>query len=61
MCCSFMISEMLARGYKPQLTECLCEQWNKLIPSGCWRDYVPTSEAMRVNRERIALRIVGEE
>lgn len=56
-----IVQEMLARGYKPQLAECLCEQWCKLIPNGYWRDYVPTSEAMQVNRERIADRIADKE
>lgn len=55
-----IVREMLARGYKPQLTECLHKQWQGVIPQGYWRDYVPTNEAMRVNRERIADRVAGK-
>lgn len=52
-----LVQEMLARGYKPTLTECLREQWQGKIAQGYWKGYQATEEASEVNRGRIAERI----
>lgn len=55
-----LVAEMLSRGYKPTMTECLKEQWQDKIPSGYWKDYVPTEDAKRLNQERIDKRLMGD-
>lgn len=48
-----LIQEMIYRGYKPNFTDCLMEQWKSLIPQGYWRSYEPTEEAIKINIQRI--------
>ena len=55
-----LVAEMLSRGYKPTMTECLKEQWQDKIPSGYWKDYVPTENALKINKERIDKRLSGD-
>lgn len=55
-----LVAEMLSRGYKPTMTECLKEQWQDKIPSGYWKDYVPTEAALKINKERIDKRLSGD-
>lgn len=55
-----LVAEMLSRGYKPTMTECLKEQWQDKIPKGYWKDYVPTEDAKRLNQERIDKRLMGD-
>ena len=47
-----LVQEMLLRGYKPTFQEVLANQWQS-IPKGYWKDYVPTEEALKINRQRI--------
>jgi len=51
-----LVNEMLRRGYKPQHTECLYEQFKDRIDKRWWGSYQPTEEALRINQERIDLR-----
>ena len=44
---------MIARGYKPTMTECLEQQWKGKIGKEWWGDYVPTQEAITINQQRI--------
>lgn len=39
---------------------CLKEQWQDKIPSGYWKDYVPTEAALKINKERIDKRLSGD-
>lgn len=55
-----LVVEMLSRGYKPTMITCLKEQWQDKIPSGYWKDYVPTEEALQINKERIDKRLSGD-
>jgi deoxyribonuclease (pyrimidine dimer) len=55
-----LVAEMLSRGYKPTMTTCLKKQWQDKIPSGYWKDYVPTEDAKRLNQERINKRLSGD-
>lgn len=55
-----LVAEMLSRGYKPTMTTCLKEQWQDKIPSGYWKDYVPTELAIQINQERIDKRLSGD-
>lgn len=48
-----LVQEMLSRGYKPTLTECLRKQWEGSIPKGYWKDYEPDGEAVAINQQRI--------
>ena len=57
---SELVKEMLSRGYKPTMTACLKEQWQDKIPSGYWKDYVPTEAALQINKERIDKRLSGD-
>lgn len=52
-----IIAEMQHRGFNPQFTDCLIEQWRDKIPASYWKDYTPTSEAIAINLERINLRL----
>jgi deoxyribonuclease (pyrimidine dimer) len=52
-----LVDEMLKRGYAPQHTECLEAQWKAKFPSGYWKQYVPTEEAVKINMERINQRL----
>ena len=47
-----LTQEMLDRGYKPSYTDNLRDVW-KDIPKAYWKDYTPTEDALRINRERI--------
>lgn len=51
-----LTGEMLNRGYKPSCTGCLKDEWEGRIGRGYWKGYLPTVEALRINRERIAER-----
>lgn len=51
-----LVQEMLTRGFKPAYTVSLADLWAS-IPKGYWKGYKATSEALKVNRERIALRL----
>ena len=55
-----LTEEMLARGYKPSFTGCLKQEWQDRIPAGYWRDYVPTEEALAINKGRIDKRLAGD-
>lgn len=55
-----LVDEMLARGYKPTLTECLMQQWQERIPLAYWKDYEPTEAAVKINVERINKRLSGD-
>lgn len=55
-----IVQEMLKRGYSPQHTKCLIEQWQGKIPKGYWKDYAPTAEAVKINQERINDRLEGK-
>ena len=54
-----IIAEMQHRGFKPQFTGCLFEQWGNSIPSGYWKGYTPTNEAIAINLQRINDRLAG--
>lgn len=45
-----LISEMKARGYKPSFDGV---PPNIQVPSSYWGNYIPTDDALRINRERI--------
>lgn len=47
-----LIEEMKRRGYKPAFSGVLRENFPDL-PDTYWRDWEPTDEALRLNRERI--------
>ena len=47
---------MIKRGYNPQFTECLEQQWRDKFPANYWNDYIPTEHALQINRERIKFR-----
>jgi hypothetical protein len=47
-----LVNEMIGRGYKPSYTESLVAEWCH-IPQAYWNNYVPTGEALEVNRARI--------
>lgn len=51
-----LVQEMLSRGYKPTLVECLRKQWEASIPQGYWKNYLPDSDAVAINQHRIAER-----
>lgn len=55
-----LVNEMLARGYKPTLQDCLMQQWQGVMPIGYWQDYEPTNEAIKINIERINKRLSGD-
>lgn len=52
-----LVDEMIKRGYNPQFTECLEQQWRDKFPANYWNDYVPTEHALQINRERIKQRL----
>ena len=54
-----LVDEMIKRGYNPQFTECLEQQWKDKFPANYWNDYVPTEHALQINRERIKQRLGG--
>ena len=53
-----IVKEMLSRGYKPTMQNHLACRWAEHIPSAYWKNYMPTEDALRVNRERIAERLL---
>lgn len=55
-----LVAEMLKRGYNPQYTECLEQQWKDKFPANYWNNYVPTTQAIAINKERIEQRLKGE-
>lgn len=55
-----IVSEMLARGYKPALQDDLRGQWQERIPKAYWCGYEATEEALRISQERIDLRNKGK-
>lgn len=50
-----LINEMRRRGYRPQFDGIRREAFPE-IPDEYWADWIPTKEAIRLNRERIAQR-----
>lgn len=52
-----LVDEMIKRGYNPQFTECLEQQWRDKFPANYWNDYIPTEHALQINRERIKQRL----
>jgi len=52
-----LVAEMIKRGYNPQFTECLEQQWRDKFPANYWNNYVPTEQALQINRERIKERL----
>lgn len=52
-----LVDEMIKRGYNPQFTEYLEQQWRDKFPANYWNDYVPTEHALQINRERIKQRL----
>jgi len=54
-----LVDEMIKRGYNPQFTECLEQQWKDKFPQNYWNDYVPTEQALEINRQRIKERLGG--
>ena len=56
-----LVAEMIKRGYHPQMTESLEAQWRDKIPDIHWKNYTPTKNALRLNRERIADRLGTKE
>ena len=55
-----LVAEMQRRGYKPQFTESLYNQWCNVFPKQYWNDYTPTPEAIAINQERINKRLAGD-
>ncbi len=55
-----LVQEMLKRGYKPNFTRNLKDNWCGPIPAWQFSDYTPTPEALALNRERIAKRLSGD-
>jgi len=54
-----LVNEMLVRGYKPTYDpQTLLDEWQP-IKSDLWNDWLPTQEAMTINRQRIADRLQG--
>ncbi|MBV6272285.1 pyrimidine dimer DNA glycosylase/endonuclease V [Alcaligenaceae bacterium CGII-47] len=53
-----LITEMKQRGYKPAFQGIQREDFPD-IPDSFWRDWCPTTEAMRINRIRIQERSKG--
>jgi len=51
-----LIGEMLKRGYKPTFTDGLWHH-QKSIPVNWWNDWMPTEQALAINRERISDRL----
>lgn len=51
-----IVVEMLKRGYNPIYQGSLFEEWKDKIPSGYWKNYIPTENALMINKERIDLR-----
>lgn len=47
-----LIQEMKRRGYKPAFAGVRRDDF-PAIPDEYWRDWIPTEQAMRLNRERI--------
>src|SRR5574343_1218965 len=52
-----LVDEMIKRGYNPQFTECLEQQWRDKFPANYWNEYMPTEHALQINRERIKQRL----
>jgi hypothetical protein len=52
-----LTNEMIKRGYKPN--PIADEDLLVDIPKGFLQQYTPTEEALKINRERIALRLSG--
>ena len=57
---SELVQEMFNRGYKPKFLTSLKDEWQDKIPSGYWKDYVPTEAALKINKERIDKRLMGD-
>lgn len=53
-----LVQEMQRRGYKPN--PILREELLAGISPKLYNDYVPTEEALKINRERIDLRLSGD-
>lgn len=53
-----LINEMKRRGYKPTFEDDLSILHSN-IPDYFWNDWLPTEEAMQINRARIADRLNG--
>jgi len=51
-----LINEMINRGYNPTYTSCL-EEVYKDIPECWWNDWKPTSVDIKINQDRINLRL----
>lgn len=51
-----LIAEMINRGYNPTYTSCLEEEY-KDIPKCWWNDWKPTSIDIKINQDRINLRL----
>lgn len=55
-----LVNEMEDRGYTPQFTTCLYEQWGASIPLEYWKGWNPTPEAITINQARIDERNKGK-
>jgi len=55
-----LVDEMLRRGYQPNFTDSLFENYAD-IPAYMWQDWTPTESALRLNRQRIAERLAQQE
>ena len=51
-----LVKEMQKRGFNPKFDPVELLVWRDRKPK-CWNDYVPTLEAIRLNNERIHLRL----
>jgi deoxyribonuclease (pyrimidine dimer) len=53
-----LVNEMKRRGYSPQFTDNM-RHTHRDIPGEWWGDWGPDKEALRINRERISVRLAG--